>query len=72
MLASIGVESNIFREIKTVDIVSCQFKCLQSDIIGIIDELKVSIADEKGIPIYNHSMSISIILEIKKKLHCKD
>ena len=68
-LAYVSIESTMFRETKTIGYVNSQFKRLQS---GMIDELKVSIVDENGVPINNHSMPISVIFEIKKKLHCKD
>ena len=68
-MTSIGVESDVFGEIKTVDIFNLQFKRLQS---GIINELKVSILDEKWVPINNNCVPISVVLEIKKMSRCKD
>ena len=63
MLASIEVESNLFREITAVDMSIRNFALPE-----LSDKLKLSILNEKWVSINNQC----VVLEIKKMPGCKN
>ena len=62
LLTTVGLEPHSFGDVNTIRFENPEFKRLQS---GTVNELKVSIKDDRGEIIDNHGLPISVVLEIK-------